>query len=85
MNAAVPLRKQELPLSSNEQTFIRTAIADGLRIDGRAPFELRELRIQCCRATQVSFMVGLWPRGSSLRIRPAPALCCTTPNSRTST
>jgi exosome complex RNA-binding protein Rrp42 (RNase PH superfamily) len=53
MNAAVPLRKQELPLSLNEAGFIRAAIADGLRVDGRAPFELRALHIRCGRPTRV--------------------------------
>ena len=51
MNAAVPLRKHELPLSLNEATFVQQAVEQGVRVDGRAPFELRELKIRCGRPT----------------------------------
>jgi len=50
MLGAVPLRKQELPLTANESQFIRAALAGGLRTDGRGLLELRQLQLRCGRA-----------------------------------
>ena len=42
-----PLRKQELAISLNEREFILKALADGVRVDGRRPFDTRDLAISC--------------------------------------
>ena len=59
MLSAVPLRKQELPLTANETQFIRAALDEGLRTDGRGPFEMREISLRCGRADTVGGHVEL--------------------------
>jgi exosome complex component RRP45 len=60
MLGSVPLRKQELPLTTNESQFIRGALLDGgLRTDGRGPFEMRAISLRCGRADTVGGHVEL--------------------------
>jgi exosome complex RNA-binding protein Rrp42 (RNase PH superfamily) len=37
----------ELALSGNERAFVLKALQDGVRVDGRRPFDTRELKIAC--------------------------------------
>lgn len=42
-----PLRKQEVAISLNEREFVLKSLADGIRVDGRRPFDTRDLVITC--------------------------------------
>lgn len=59
MMGTVPLRKQELPISLNESEFIRAAVSDGMRVDGRGPYELRHITMQCGRTSTTGGHVEL--------------------------
>ena len=39
------MRGRSDPISQNEHSFIASALNEGLRIDGRAPYDFRELSI----------------------------------------